>query len=118
MPATWPHAKAGRLLALGVTTPKRTAAAPEVPTIAEAGLPGFEATNWYSILGPAGLPRPLVERLHRDVSRAMSAADAKDRLAAVGAEVALQTPEQFAEFIRSEIDKWGKVAKDAKISPN
>ena len=115
MPATWPHVKSGRLRALGVTTLARTAAAPEVPTIAEAGLPGFEATNWYSILGPAGMPRPIVDRLNRDVGRALSVPDAKDRLAGVGAEVATQSPDEFAAFIRSEIDKWAKVIRAAGI---
>jgi tripartite-type tricarboxylate transporter receptor subunit TctC len=115
MPATWPHVKSGRLRALGVTTLTRTAAAPEVPTIAEAGLPGFEATNWYSILGPAGTPRPIVDRLNRDVGRALSVPDARDRLAGVGAEVATQSPDEFAAFIRSEIDKWAKVIRAAGI---
>ena len=115
MPSALPYAKSGRLRALGVTTATRSSAVPEIPTVAEAGLPGFEATNWYAILGPAGIPAPIVDKLNRDVIRALQTSDVKERLAGLGADVATQTSEQFGEFIRTEIEKWGKVVRTAGI---
>ncbi len=117
MPSALPYAKSGRLRALAVTTTTRSAAVSDIPTVAEAGLPGFEATNWYAILGPAGLPMPVVDKLNRDIVRALQIPDVKERLAAIGADVATQTPEQFSEFIRAEIEKWGKVVRSAGIKP-
>jgi tripartite-type tricarboxylate transporter receptor subunit TctC len=112
-----PHIKAGKLRALAVTSAKRTEALPDVPTIAEAGVPGYDSTQWYGVLAPAGTPRPVVARLHDEMVRALRASDVKERLAADGAEPVGSSPEEFAAFIRAETQKWAKVAKAAGIRP-
>jgi len=112
-----PHAKAGRLRALGVTSSKRAGGAPEIPTIAEAGVPGYEAVQWFGILAPAGTPRPVIDRVHRESVRALQSADVKDRLQADGADPVASTPEEFAAFLRSETAKWAKVVKAVGIQP-
>jgi tripartite-type tricarboxylate transporter receptor subunit TctC len=110
-----PHIKAGRLRALAVTSAKRSEALPDVPTIAEAGVPGYESVQWYGVLAPAGTAREIVTRLHAEIVRALGEPDVRERLAADGAEPVGSTPEQFAAFIRSEIDKWARVARAAGI---
>jgi tripartite-type tricarboxylate transporter receptor subunit TctC len=112
-----PHIKAGRLRALAVTSGKRSDALPDVPTLAEAGVPGYDSTQWYGVLAPAGTPRPIVTRLHGEIVRALRAPDVRERLAADGAEPVGSSPEEFAAFIRAEIAKWAKVAKAAGIQP-
>jgi len=112
-----PHAKAGRLRALGVTSSKRAGGAPEIPTIAEAGVPGYEAVQWFGILAPAGTPRPVIDRVHRESVRVLQSADVKDRLQADGADPVASTPEEFAGFLRSETAKWAKVVKAVGIQP-
>jgi tripartite-type tricarboxylate transporter receptor subunit TctC len=112
-----PHIKAGKLRALAVTSGKRTDALPDVPTIAEAGVPGYESVQWYGVLAPAGTPREIVQRLYTEIAKSLRAGDVRERLAADGAEPVGNTPEQFAAFIRAEIDKWAKVAKAAGIQP-
>jgi tripartite-type tricarboxylate transporter receptor subunit TctC len=112
-----PHIKAGRLRALAVTSGKRSDALPDVPTLAEAGVPGYDSTQWYGVLAPAGTPRPIVTRLHGEIVRALRAPDVRERLAADGAEPVGNSPEEFAAFIRAEIAKWAKVAKAAGIQP-
>jgi tripartite-type tricarboxylate transporter receptor subunit TctC len=112
-----PQIRAGRLRGLGVSTAKRTAAAPELPTLAEAGVPGYEATQWYGVLAPAGTPPEIVKRLHAEMVQVLQLPDVKSRLAADGAEPVGDTPEQFGRFIRAEIAKWAKVARDAGIKP-
>lgn len=112
-----PHIKAGKLRALGVTSAKRSEALPEVPTIAEAGLPGYESVQWYGVLAPAGTPREIVARLHAEIVRALQLPEVKERLAADGAEPVGDSPEAFAALIKSEIEKWAKVAKAAGIRP-
>jgi len=107
--------RAGRVRLLAVTGPQRLAVAPETPTMVEAGLPGFESLNWNGIVGPSGLSRDLVQRLHRDIVRAVNIPDVKERVAAQGNNVIGDTPEQFAAFIRREFDKWGGVVKAANI---
>jgi tripartite-type tricarboxylate transporter receptor subunit TctC len=110
-----PHIKAGKLRALAVTSAKRSEALPEVPTIAESGLPGYDSVQWYGVLAPAGTPREIVARLHAEIARALRAPDVRERLAADGAEPVGSSPEEFAAFIRSEIDKWARVASAAGI---
>jgi tripartite-type tricarboxylate transporter receptor subunit TctC len=110
-----PHIKAGRLRALAVTSAKRSEALPDVPTIAEAGVPGYESVQWYGVLAPAGTAREIVTRLHAEIVRALAQPDVRERLAADGAEPVGSTPEQFAAFIKSEIDKWARVARAAGI---
>lgn len=110
-----PHVRSGRLRALGVTSRKRTSAAPEVPTIAEQGMPGFEVSGWYGVLAPAGLPADIVTRLNAEANRAMSDPAVIKRLAGDGADAASATPEEFAARVKNEIEKWGKVVRAAGI---
>jgi tripartite-type tricarboxylate transporter receptor subunit TctC len=112
-----PHAKTGRLRGLGVTGAKRAGAAPEVPTIAEAGVPGYEAVQWFGVLAPAGTPREIVARVHGEIVRALNAAEVKGRLSGDGADPVGSPPEEFAAFLRAETAKWAKVVKDAGIQP-
>ncbi len=110
-----PHIKAGKLRALAVTSAKRSEGLPEVPTIAESGLPGYDSTQWYGVLAPAGTSRGIVARLHGEIVRALRAPEVMQRLAADGAEPVGSSPEEFAAFIKSEIDKWARVASAAGI---
>lgn len=109
--------KAGRLRALAVAGPSRLALLPGVPTTAEAGLPGVEAIVWNGIFVPAGTPRPVIEVLHRELVKAYNSPDVKNQVLATGSEVAADTPEEFAAFVRSESAKWSKVIRDANIKP-
>jgi tripartite-type tricarboxylate transporter receptor subunit TctC len=109
--STLPHAKSGRLRPLGVTSLKRAHAAPDVPTIAEAALPGFEAVGWYGILAPAGTSKEILSRLSRDVVRGLQAPEVQDRIIKDGGEPVGGTPEQFSAFIRAEIAKWAEVVR-------
>jgi tripartite-type tricarboxylate transporter receptor subunit TctC len=106
------HVKAGKLRALGVTTPKRSPAMPNVPTIAEAGLPGFEVPLWYSILAPAGTPKEIVARLSSEVARALAVPETRERLTAQGFDVNYLNPEQMSDLIRNDIARWQKSIKD------
>jgi tripartite-type tricarboxylate transporter receptor subunit TctC len=106
-----PFAKAGRVRALAVTSVKRTAALPDVPTVAEAGVPGYEATTWTGIVAPVGLPKPLVARLNAELVKAVASPTFKEKAAAIGSEPSSSTPEQFGAFIRSEHAKWGEVVR-------
>ena len=110
-----PHIKSGKLRALAVTSAKRSVALPEIPTVAEAGLPGYDSTQWYGVLAPAGTPREIVTRLHDEIVRALRDAEVGKRLAADGAEAVGSSPEEFAAFIKSEGEKWAKVARAAGI---
>jgi tripartite-type tricarboxylate transporter receptor subunit TctC len=103
--------KAGRLKALAVTSAKRIGAAPQVPTVAEAGLPGYDATGWFGVVMPAGTPAEIVGRMNAELVAALNRADIRDRVLAAGAEPSPSTPAQFGELIRSEIDKWAEVVK-------
>ena len=107
--------KAGRVRAIAVTGKERLPVVPDVPTMAEAGLPGFESLNWNGIVGPAGLPRDIVNRLNREIVRVLATPDVREKIMAQGNYVIGDTPEQFASFIRSESDKWGRVVKQANI---
>jgi tripartite-type tricarboxylate transporter receptor subunit TctC len=109
------HVKAGKIRALGVTTAKRSALAPELPTIAEAGLPGFEANNWNGVVVPAKTPRVIINRLNKEFAAALSLPDIKEFLFNQGLDAAPGTPEEFAAYIKSETAKWAKVIKAAGI---
>ena len=108
-----PFIKAGKLRALAVTTAARSASVPELPTVSEAGVPGFEAITWHGVVVPAATPAPLIERLNRDIVGVLRMPDLRERLAALGAEVIAGTPAEFADYIASEIPKWAKVVRDS-----
>lgn len=108
-----PHVKAGRLRALAVTSAKRTALAPELPTVAEAGVAGFEAAGWYGVLAPARTPAAIVNALNRHIAAMLEEREFRGRLAAVGVEPLGGSPAQFASYIGSELAKWGKVVRVA-----
>jgi len=108
-----PYVKAGRLRALAVTSAQRSATVPELPTVAEAGVPGFEAITWHGVVVPRATPGPLVVRLNADIVKALAARDLRERLESLGAELAPGTPRDFADYIAREIPKWAKVVKDS-----
>jgi tripartite-type tricarboxylate transporter receptor subunit TctC len=110
-----PQIKNGRLKALGVGSSKRVPALPDVPTISEAGVPGYEATNWWGIVAPAGTPKPVIGRLHKELSVILATAETKKRFESEGGEAVLMSPEEFGRFIVAETAKWAKVVKDAGI---
>jgi tripartite-type tricarboxylate transporter receptor subunit TctC len=110
-----PFMKTDRLRALAVTTGKRSRLFPELPTIAEAGVPGFEATTWHGVLVAAGTPAPIVTRLNTELNRALHMPDVRERLTGLGAEIIGGTPREFADHIKAEIPKWAKVIKDANV---
>ena len=112
------HLRNGKLRALGVTTLKRAAVLPDVPTIAESGLPGYDAPQWYGLLTTAGTPAPVIDRLHRETVRALTTADMKQRLEADGTRVVASTPAEFARYLKNEIDKWAGVIRSAGIKPD
>jgi tripartite-type tricarboxylate transporter receptor subunit TctC len=115
--ASLPHVRAGRLRMLGVTTAGRVAAMPDVPTIAEAGVPGYEAVQWWGLLAPAGTPGEIVVRLHKDAVSVLTTPDIRDRFAREGMTVVAGTPQEFAAYIRTETLKWAKIVKSAGIQP-
>jgi tripartite-type tricarboxylate transporter receptor subunit TctC len=110
------HVKSGRLRAYGVTSPVRSKVAPDIPTIAEQGVPGYEAVQWYGMLAPAGTPRDVVARLHKGVVFALQDPGVRERLIAGGADPIGNTPEEFAALVRSEVAKWAKVVQAAGIA--
>ena len=109
-----PHVKAGRLRAIGLTTPKRSPAIPDVPTISET-VPGYEVTHWYGMWGPKGIPREIVMRWNQEVAKVLNTEAMKKWLAQEGLEAAGGPPEEFRDRIRSDVEKWKKVVKEAKI---
>jgi tripartite-type tricarboxylate transporter receptor subunit TctC len=111
------HIKAGKIRAIAVTTSKRSALVPDLPTVAEAGLPGYEANNWNGFFVPAKTPRPIVNRLNKEITAALNAPDIKEFLFKQGLDAAPNTPEQFAAYMKSEMAKWAKVIKAAGIKP-
>jgi tripartite-type tricarboxylate transporter receptor subunit TctC len=110
-----PLASSGKLRSLAVTTAKRSRAAPDIPTVAESGLPGFDFDVWYGVAAPAGTPREIIAKLNREIARLIKSPALSERYAAAGLEPISNTPEQFAAQIRREIAKWQKVVKDANI---
>jgi len=113
--STLPQVRAGRLRALGVSSMKRTAVLPEVPTIAEAGVPGYSATSWNGVLVPARVPQPILRKLNADIVKVLQSAEVRERLAGDGAEPVGSSAQEFSAFIRSEIAKWAKVVKAANL---
>ena len=113
MLATYPFVKDGKLKALAISSAQRFSAAPDIPTIAESGMPGFETGSWQGIVAPAGTPREVVSKMHATVMAILATPDMKDRLDKAGAEVRAMSPEQFAVFIRAERDRWAKVVKES-----
>jgi len=110
--------RSGRLRALAVIAPQRLPALPEVPTVVEAGLSGFEVTTWYGILAPAGTPRPVIARLNAELVKVMHSPEMKERLAGIGTNPVTSTPEEFAAYIHAEIGKWGDVIRKAGLKAN
>ena len=111
----YPHVKGGRMHALAVSSPQRVAAAPEIPTVAESGLPGFETGSWQGMLAPSGTPRDIVLKLNAEIRRILGTPEIKAQLADQGTEVRADTPESLGQFIRSEIPRWAKVVKQSGI---
>lgn len=114
---TLPHINSGRVRALAVTGAQRSRLLPDLPTVAEAGLPGYAASGWYGLLAPAGTPLPVITRLHTETAKALRLPDVSERLSSQGAEPVGSTPEEFTRFIRSEIEKWSGLVKVARMKP-
>ena len=115
MPNVIGQVRAGKMKALAVTTAQRSPQAPEIPTVAEAGVPGYEQTAWFGVLAPAGTPREIIGRFNSEIVRLLNSADVRERFARQGVEVRTSTPEQFSTFLNSEVARWGKVIRDAGI---
>src|SRR5882672_2199559 len=117
MPAAMPHVKSGKLAPIAVASARRSPALPDAPTIAESGVPGYEASTWYGLLAPAHAPDAAIARLHQGVVQVLGDAALRDKLAGQGFEAIGDSPGEFAAYIKSEIAKWGKVIRDAGIRP-
>jgi tripartite-type tricarboxylate transporter receptor subunit TctC len=113
--AALPQWRAGKVVALGVATSKRIAAAPDLPTIAEQGFPGFDATSWYALVAPAGTPPPVIDRLHGEIVRVLAEADVREKIAGLGADPVGNSPAEFAAMQRAEAQRWTRLAKEANI---
>jgi tripartite-type tricarboxylate transporter receptor subunit TctC len=113
--STLPHVRAGRLRALAVTTSKRIASEPELPTVAEAGVPGYETVLWHGLIGPKDLPRPIVERLNAEVSKVLQLKETAEQLQSDGVSPAGSTPGEFLAAITKEIELWRRVVNDAGV---
>ena len=113
--ATLPQTKNGRLRALAVTTPKRTTAAPEIPTVAESGLKDYAVTQWHGLIAPKGLPKPILERINGDLNKIVQSKEMQEKLAGDGVTAAGGTPEQFAALIKNEIGVWQNVVRKAGV---
>ena len=110
-----PFAKSGRLRILGVTSAKRLAAFPDVPTFDESGVPGLVFEHWWGVMAPARTPRPVIDKLHGELVKAVNAPDVRERFAALAVEPRTNTPEQFRALLESDLKRWAKVVKDAGI---
>ena len=110
--------KAGRLRMVAVTSARRASTLPDVPTMAESGLPGFEFNNWFGLLGPAGLPAPLVARLNAEVVKMMALPDVRERITFDGGEPAAGPPSEFRALLASDLSKWAKIARELRMQPN
>jgi len=118
MPSALPLVKSGNVRAIAVTSATRSPAAPNIPTIAESGLPGFEATSWFALLGPAGMPREVQLRINQETAKVLALPEVKEKLAALGLEVVPGTPEALAGLIQAETVKWAKVVKESGAKPD
>ena len=110
-----PHVNSGRLRGLAVSTPKRSPVAPNIPTVAEAGVPGYEVIQWSGVLGPSGLPKSIVAKLNNEIAKIMGKSEIRERLLGSGAEPGGGTPEQFSSMIKSDIAKWSRTLKTLKL---
>jgi tripartite-type tricarboxylate transporter receptor subunit TctC len=115
MTAATPHVKSGKAIAIAQTRLKRASAYPNVPTMAESGFPGFEATTWYGLVGPAKMPVAMAKRMNEDINKVMLMPDVIEKLQASGAEDGGGSTEKFAEFTQTEIKKWAKIIKDGGV---
>jgi tripartite-type tricarboxylate transporter receptor subunit TctC len=111
MPSVLPHVKSGKLRGVAVTTSRRSPSAPNLPTVAESGLPGFDMGSWYGLMAPAGTPAAVVSHLNAETIKVLKLADVKQRLDNSGFDALVSTPEEYAAYTRSEIDKWAKIVK-------
>jgi tripartite-type tricarboxylate transporter receptor subunit TctC len=109
--------QSGKLRALAVTSAKRSGTLPNVPTVAESGVPGFEATSWLMLLGPAKMPRAVVARLHEETARFIEQSDVRKRVAADGGEPVGSSPDQAAAYLKSQVERWGQVIRAAGVQP-
>jgi tripartite-type tricarboxylate transporter receptor subunit TctC len=112
---TTPHLKSGKLKALGTGGKTRSSVLPDVPTIAEAGVPGYEATNWWGIVAPAGTPAPIIAKLHKEIAAVQEAPEVKQQFARQGAAILQMSTPEFTAFIQTEMTKWGRVVKEGKL---
>jgi tripartite-type tricarboxylate transporter receptor subunit TctC len=115
VPAVISHVQARRLRPLAVSGSKRTPAAPGIPTVAESGVPEFAVTSWFGVAAPAKTPRPIIDRLHAEIVRALNTPELRERMQGMGADPGGNTPEQYTAFVQNEITKWGKVIQAAGI---
>ncbi len=115
IPTMLPHVRAGRMKALGVTAAKRSNAAPEIPTLAEQGLEGYDVVLWYGMFAPTGTPKPIIDKLHAAFTEFSAMPDIKERLSGIGAEPAGMSPAEFGATIKRDIARWKKVAQEAGI---
>lgn len=115
LPICLPHIQSGKLIALGVTSTRRSPMLPRVPTIAQAGLPGYAVDGWFGLFAPAAVPAPIVARLHEETEKLLSRADVQQQIRGLGAEPILSSRQAFASFVQEEHDKWAKVIRDANI---
>ena len=113
MPSAMPHVKAGKLRPLAVTTAKRSAAVPDLPTVAEAGVPGYDISTWYGLWAPKGTSREITERIASETAKILKVPDVRERYAALGAEPVGSTPDEFAAYCRSELSKWAKIVRES-----
>lgn len=117
LPVALPQARGGRLRGIAVTSAQRVPSASDIPTVAESGLPGFEAFTWFGLFAPGATPRDVVMKLNADSVSALNVAEVKDKMAAQGLFVTANTPDQFGGFVRKEIPRWAKIVKDAGVKP-
>jgi tripartite-type tricarboxylate transporter receptor subunit TctC len=115
IPSVIQHVRAGSLRAIAVTSSRRSAALPDIPTVAESGYPGFEASSWYGFVAPAGTPDPIIRKLHALIAGIVSTPDINDQLSSQGADPVGNTPEEFAQYMQRETEKWSKVVKASGI---
>ena len=111
------HVKSGKLKAIAVTTPAPSPHAPGVPTVIEAGVPGYEVGVWFGFAAPAGTPKPIIDKLNAEINKILQMPDVKEKFAAQGVDVIGSTPEQFAAHLQEQSAKWGKVVRDAGVTP-
>ena len=117
LPVSLPLARAGKLRGLAVTSLQRVSTAPDIPTVSESGLRGFEASTWFGLFAPAATPREIVNRLNSESAAALNIPEVKEKMAVQGLFVVANTPDQFAELLRKEIPRWAKVVKDSGVKP-